>query len=77
MPQHDSATQKLDELIAGLDDGRGDRLAEERRLIRDALPDVVETWKWMASPVGGNPSTRLRSRALLREAAAHNAATSR
>lgn len=49
--QQDSATQKIDELIASLDDWRGERLAEVRLLIHDALPEVVETWKWMGSPV--------------------------
>lgn len=46
-----SARQKIDELIAGLGDWRGERLAEVRQAIHDALPDVTETWKWMGSPV--------------------------
>lgn len=49
--QEQSARQKIDELIAGLRDWRGERLAQVRRLIHDALPGVTETWKWMGSPV--------------------------
>jgi hypothetical protein len=48
---HESAQRKIDELIAGLGDWRGERLAEIRKLIHDALPGVRETWKWMGSPV--------------------------
>lgn len=47
----DSAQRKIDELIAGLGDWRGERLSEVRQLIHDALPGVQETWKWMGSPV--------------------------
>lgn len=47
----ESAPAKIDELIANLDDWRGQRLAEIRRLIHEELPDVTETWKWMGSPV--------------------------
>ena len=47
----EAASRQIDELIAGLDDWRGQRLAEVRRLVREAVPDVVETWKWMGSPV--------------------------
>ena len=42
---------ELDKLIAGIDDWRGERLAEVRKLIHDAVPDVEEQWKWMGSPV--------------------------
>jgi hypothetical protein len=47
----ESARQKIDALIAELDDWRGERLAEVRRAIHEALPAVAETWKWMGSPV--------------------------
>lgn len=47
----DAAAGKIDDLIAGLDDWRAGQLSEVRRLIREAVPDVVETWKWMGSPV--------------------------
>ncbi|GAA4283792.1 DUF1801 domain-containing protein [Brevibacterium daeguense] len=46
-----SAPEKIDALIASLDDWRGELLARIRRLIRAELPDVEETWKWMGSPV--------------------------
>ena len=47
----ESATARIDELIANLDDWRGEQLAKIRGLIREELPDVIETWKWMGSPV--------------------------
>jgi len=47
----ESAPARIDELIATLDDWRGGRLAQIRRLIHEELPDVTETWKWMGSPV--------------------------
>jgi hypothetical protein len=47
----ESAPASIDELIATLDDWRGERLAEIRSLIHGELPDVTETWKWMGSPV--------------------------
>lgn len=46
-----SANQLIDERIASLDDWRGTTLAEVRALIRAALPDVVEEWKWRGVPV--------------------------
>lgn len=52
-PEAISATEaaaKIDELVAGLDDWRGEQLAIIRTLFREALPDVVEEWKWMGSP---------------------------
>jgi len=51
MLEQEPARRKIDELIAGLDDWRGERLAEVRALVHEALPGVVETWKWMGSPV--------------------------
>lgn len=39
-------TELIDRRIADLPDWRGTKLAELRRLIREALPDVVEEWKW-------------------------------
>ncbi len=46
-----SASQRLDKKIADLGDWRGERLAEIRKLIHEADPDVVLDWKWMGSPV--------------------------
>ncbi|GAA5072876.1 DUF1801 domain-containing protein [Lysobacter panacisoli] len=42
----DDASQRIDERIAGLEDWRGKALAQIRKIIRDADPDVVEEWKW-------------------------------
>ena len=46
-----ATAKKIDELVEGLGDWRADTLAQVRRLIHEAVPDVVETWKWMGSPV--------------------------
>jgi hypothetical protein len=50
----ESASRRIDALIARLGDWRGERLAEIRTLIHDADPDVVEEWKWMGTPVWSN-----------------------
>ncbi len=50
-PTGPAAAKKIDELVEGLGDWREDTLAQVRRLIHGAVPDVVETWKWMGSPV--------------------------
>lgn len=47
----ESASKLIDERIAGLGDWRGDTLARMRKLIHDADPEVLETWKWMGTPV--------------------------
>lgn len=36
----------IDKRIADLPDWRGQKLAQLRRLIHEALPDVEEEWKW-------------------------------
>ena len=46
-----TASEKIDEKIASLDDWRGETLAEIRRLIHEVDPGVIEEWKWMGSPV--------------------------
>jgi hypothetical protein len=46
-----SASQLIDKRIAELGDWRGKTLARMRKLIHDAVPDVVEEWKWMGTPV--------------------------
>jgi hypothetical protein len=45
------ASVLIDERIASLGDWRGATLARMRGLIREAIPDVVESWKWMGTPV--------------------------
>jgi hypothetical protein len=42
---------RIDARIAELGDWRGEALALVRRLIHEADPDVVETWKWRGVPV--------------------------
>lgn len=46
-----SASKRIDRKIADLDDWRGERLAEVRKLIHEVDPAVVEEWKWMGTPV--------------------------
>jgi hypothetical protein len=41
----------IDARIAELGDWRGETLARIRALIAQAVPDVVETWKWRGVPV--------------------------
>jgi hypothetical protein len=50
-PMNDSPAQKIDERIAELGDWRGEKLAQVRKLIKDADPEVEETWKWRGVPV--------------------------
>lgn len=42
---------EIDNLIANNADWRGDMLAKLRRTILETDPAIVETWKWMGSPV--------------------------
>jgi len=46
-----SPSERIDARIAGLGDWRGQTLADVRALIHQAVPDVVETWKWRGVPV--------------------------
>jgi len=46
-----SAADLISERIASLEDWRGEVLARIRALIHEAVPDVVEEWKWMGTPV--------------------------
>ena len=46
-----SASELIDERIEALGDWRGETLARARALIREADPEVVETWKWRGVPV--------------------------
>ena len=47
----DSPSRLIDARIKELGDWRGETLARVRSLIKDACPDVVETWKWRGVPV--------------------------
>ena len=44
-------TEEIDSLIAKHADWRGARLASLRATILGVDPGIVETWKWMGSPV--------------------------
>lgn len=46
-----TATEQIDQLIAGLTDWRGERLAHIRKTILAADDGIIEEWKWMGSPV--------------------------
>ena len=46
-----SASELIDQRIEELDDWRGATLARIRALIKEADPEVVETWKWRGVPV--------------------------
>jgi hypothetical protein len=47
----ESPSQLIDERIAELGDWRGDTLARVRELVKEADPEVEETWKWRGVPV--------------------------
>jgi len=46
-----SPSALIDERIKELGDWRGEMLARLRALIKQAVPDVVEEWKWRGVPV--------------------------
>ena len=53
-PKHDDPmhpSERIDQLIANLDDWRGKTLASLRKTILAADKEIVEEWKWMGSPV--------------------------
>jgi hypothetical protein len=43
-------SQLIDGRIKDLGDWRGERLAQLRALIKEAVPEVVEEWKWRGVP---------------------------
>src|SRR6201981_2350680 len=44
-------SERIDQLIAGLPDWRGQALASIRKSILEADPEIIEEWKSMGSPV--------------------------
>ena len=46
-----SASELITKRISDLGDWRGATLSRMRKLIKAAVPDVVEEWKWMGTPV--------------------------
>jgi hypothetical protein len=52
VPNKDKSPSKLiDARIKELDDWRGKTLSHVRALIKKAVPEVVEEWKWRGVPV--------------------------
>jgi hypothetical protein len=49
--ERDAPSQLIDARIEALGDWRGETLARVRALIKEADPEVVETWKWRGVPV--------------------------
>ncbi len=47
----EAASKLIDGRIKELGDWRGETLAKIRKLIRQAVPEVVEDWKWRGVPV--------------------------
>jgi hypothetical protein len=47
----ESPSRLIDARIAALSDWRGETLARVRKLIKEADPEIVETWKWRGVPV--------------------------
>src|ERR1700751_2152556 len=43
-------SERIDQLIAGLTDWRGETLASVRKAILEADREIIEEWKWMGSP---------------------------
>ena len=46
-----NASERIDQMIAGLTDWRGKTFAGIRKAILAADRGIVEEWKWMGSPV--------------------------
>ncbi|MFT4068495.1 DUF1801 domain-containing protein [Paraburkholderia sp.] len=46
-----NASERIDQMIAGLSDWRRATFARIRECILAADPEIVEEWKWMGSPV--------------------------
>jgi len=46
-----SPSELIDGRIEELGDWRGDMLAQIRKLVKQADPDVVEEWKWRGVPI--------------------------
>jgi hypothetical protein len=49
------ASELISQRIAELGDWRGKTLSRTRKLIKEAVPDVVEEWKWVKPTRPGTP----------------------
>ena len=45
------ASERIDQLIAGIADWRGKTFARIRKIVLEADREIIEEWKWMGSPV--------------------------
>ena len=50
-----SPSENIDARIKELDDWRGETLSRLRKVVKEADPDVVETWKWAKASSPGTP----------------------
>lgn len=50
-----SASEKVDNRIADLNDWRGETLGRMRKLIKEADPEIIEEWKWAKATSPGVP----------------------
>jgi hypothetical protein len=50
-PPGEAPSKLIDARIAELGDWRGQTLAHVRALIKEAVPEMVEEWKWRGVPV--------------------------
>ncbi len=55
MPEEQDASELISQRIEELGDWRGKRLAEVRRIIKEADPDILEEWKWQKATSPGTP----------------------
>jgi hypothetical protein len=51
----ESSAELINERIEQLDDWRGETLAEVRRIMKEADPEIVEEWKWKKPSSPGTP----------------------
>ncbi|MDQ6697177.1 MAG: DUF1801 domain-containing protein [Actinomycetota bacterium] len=51
-----SAAERIDDRIAELGDWRGETLSRMRKLIMEAVPDVIEEVKWVKATSPGTPT---------------------
>ena len=55
MAEAPEASKRIDERIKELGDWRGETLANVRRIIKEAAPEIVEEWKWAKATSPGTP----------------------
>jgi hypothetical protein len=53
--ENQSASDLISVRISELADWRGETLSRMRKLIHEALPDVIEEWKWAKASSPGTP----------------------